>query len=201
LSLGAPVREALKFMCEDNVPGVPVVGEDGALEGFVTDGYLSSRRALPRYMRLMDNLSYVARSFYHRKYDAVKTLEAFSTKLRDRARTPVPADAARCPKLLKGSEVRRTEGRAGARALAPHRSRTPRLPVPRAPPSPQVVQYREDEPAPQEDSADEEHDPCSGTHRLTSSLFLRHLSDWKMKAIPMTRTHTPPPKTRSPLAG
>ena len=43
-------------MCEDNVPGVPVVGEDGALEGFVTDGYLIAS-ALPRYMRLMDNLS------------------------------------------------------------------------------------------------------------------------------------------------
>ena len=109
LSLGAPVREALKLMCEDNVPGVPVVGEDGALESFVTDGYLIAS-ALPRYMRLMDNLSYVARSFYHRKHDAVKTPEAFSAKLRDRARTPVPADAARCPKLLKGSEVRRTRG-------------------------------------------------------------------------------------------
>jgi hypothetical protein len=43
-------------MCEDNVPGVPVVGEDGAPEGFVADGYLIAS-ALPRYMRLMDNLS------------------------------------------------------------------------------------------------------------------------------------------------
>ena len=56
LSLEAPVREALKLMCEDNVPGVPVVDEDGALEGFVTVGYLIAS-ALPRYMRLMDNLS------------------------------------------------------------------------------------------------------------------------------------------------
>ena len=61
LSLGAPVREALKFMCEDNVPGVPVVGEDGALEGFVTDGDIIAS-ALPRYMRLMDNLSHVDRA-------------------------------------------------------------------------------------------------------------------------------------------
>jgi hypothetical protein len=48
-------------MCENNVPGVPVVGEDGALEGFVTDGYLIAS-ALPRYMRLMDNLSHVDRA-------------------------------------------------------------------------------------------------------------------------------------------
>ena len=96
-SLEAPVREALKLMCEDNVPGVPVVGEDGALEGFVTVGYLIAS-ALPRYMRLMDNLS------------AAKTLEAISARLRDGARTPVPADAARCAKFRKASEVRRTRG-------------------------------------------------------------------------------------------
>jgi CBS domain-containing protein len=67
----APVREALKLMRENSVPGVPVVGEDGALEGFVTDGYLIAS-ALPRYMRLMDNLSYVDRRFYRRKYDAIR---------------------------------------------------------------------------------------------------------------------------------
>ena len=60
-------------MCEDNVPGVPVVGEDGALESFVTDGYLIAS-ALPRYMRLMNNIPYVASSFYRRKYDAVRML-------------------------------------------------------------------------------------------------------------------------------
>ena len=37
-----------------------------------------------------------------------KDAKAFSAKLRDGARTPVPADAARCPKFLKGSEVRQS---------------------------------------------------------------------------------------------
>ena len=67
----APVREEFKLMRENNVPGGPVVGEDGALEGFVTDGYLIAS-ALPSYMRLMDNLSYVDRHFYRRKYDAMR---------------------------------------------------------------------------------------------------------------------------------
>ena len=56
--LDAPAREALKIMRENNVPGVPVVGEDGKLEGFITDGQLMAS-ALPRYMQLMDNLSFV----------------------------------------------------------------------------------------------------------------------------------------------
>ena len=58
VSPDAPAREALKIMRENNVPGVPVVGEDGKLEGFVTDGHLMTS-ALPRYMQLMENLSFV----------------------------------------------------------------------------------------------------------------------------------------------
>jgi hypothetical protein len=108
LSLEAPVREALKLMCENNVPGVPVVGEDGALEGFVTDGYLIAS-ALPCYMRLMDNLSHVDRRFCRCESDAAKTLEAISEFRRDGARTPVPADAARCPQApLQLQKWRRT---------------------------------------------------------------------------------------------
>jgi DHA2 family lincomycin resistance protein-like MFS transporter len=51
-------REVLKILRDNNVPGVPVVGEDGELEGFVTDGHLMDS-ALPRYMKMMGNLSFV----------------------------------------------------------------------------------------------------------------------------------------------
>jgi CBS domain-containing protein len=54
----APAREALKIMRDNNVPGVPVVGPDGELEGFITDGHLLES-ALPQYMKLMENLSFV----------------------------------------------------------------------------------------------------------------------------------------------
>jgi CBS domain-containing protein len=61
VSADAPAREALKIMRENNVPGVPVVGEGGKLEGFITDGQLMAS-ALPQYMQLMDNLSFVPES-------------------------------------------------------------------------------------------------------------------------------------------
>jgi CBS domain-containing protein len=61
VSLDTPAREALQIMRENNMPGVPVVGGDGRLEGFVTDGHLMAS-ALPRYMQLMDNLSFVPES-------------------------------------------------------------------------------------------------------------------------------------------
>ncbi|MBA2619129.1 MAG: CBS domain-containing protein [Rubrobacter sp.] len=53
-----PAREVLKILRDNNIPGVPVVGEDGTLEGFVTDGHLMDS-ALPRYMKMMGNLSFV----------------------------------------------------------------------------------------------------------------------------------------------
>ena len=53
-----PAREVLKILRDNNVPGVPVVNEDGELEGFVTDGHLMES-ALPRYMKMMGNLSFV----------------------------------------------------------------------------------------------------------------------------------------------
>ena len=53
-----PAREVLKILRDNNVPGVPVVNESGGLEGFVTDGHLMES-ALPRYMKMMGNLSFV----------------------------------------------------------------------------------------------------------------------------------------------
>ncbi len=61
VSPDVPAREVLKLMRENDVPGVPVVGEDGTLEGFVTDGHLMES-ALPRYMKLMDDISFVPES-------------------------------------------------------------------------------------------------------------------------------------------
>jgi len=51
-------REVLKILRDNNVPGVLVVNEAGELEGFVTDGHLMDS-ALPRYMKMMGNLSFV----------------------------------------------------------------------------------------------------------------------------------------------
>ena len=53
-----PAREVLKILRDNNVPGVPVVNESGELEGFVSDGHLMDS-ALPRYMKMMGNLSFV----------------------------------------------------------------------------------------------------------------------------------------------
>ena len=53
-----PAREVLKILRDNSIPGVPVVNEAGELEGFVTDGHLMDS-ALPRYMKMMGNLSFV----------------------------------------------------------------------------------------------------------------------------------------------
>lgn len=54
-----PAREAVRLMMENRVPGIPVVDEDGTLEGFVTDGHLLES-ALPKYMKLMEDLSFIS---------------------------------------------------------------------------------------------------------------------------------------------
>jgi CBS domain-containing protein len=51
-------REVLKILRDNNIPGVPVVNESGELEGFVSDGHLMDS-AMPRYMKMMGNLSFV----------------------------------------------------------------------------------------------------------------------------------------------
>ena len=58
VSPDAPAREALRLLRENNVPGIPVVDDDGKLEGFITDGHLLES-AMPRYMKMMESMSFV----------------------------------------------------------------------------------------------------------------------------------------------
>ncbi len=55
----ASEREALKLLLENNVPGVPVVDEEGLLVGFVSDGHLLAS-ALPEYLTIMEDVSFVS---------------------------------------------------------------------------------------------------------------------------------------------
>ncbi|MDP8950400.1 MAG: CBS domain-containing protein [Actinomycetota bacterium] len=55
----ASERETLKLLLENNVPGVPVVDEEGLLVGFVTDGHLLAS-ALPAYLKVMADVSFVS---------------------------------------------------------------------------------------------------------------------------------------------
>ena len=55
----ASEREALKLLLENNVPGVPVVDEEGLLVGFVSDGHLLAS-ALPEYLKVMADVSFVS---------------------------------------------------------------------------------------------------------------------------------------------
>jgi len=52
-------RAVLKVLLENNVPGVPVVDEEGILVGFVTDGHLLAS-ALPEYLKVMADVSFVS---------------------------------------------------------------------------------------------------------------------------------------------
>lgn len=61
VSPDTPAREALRIMMRNKLPGVPVVEEDQKLVGFVTDGLLLAS-ALPRYLTLMNDLSFVSES-------------------------------------------------------------------------------------------------------------------------------------------
>jgi len=52
-------REVLKVLLENNVPGVPVVDEEGSLIGFVSDRHLLAS-ALPEYLKVMADVSFVS---------------------------------------------------------------------------------------------------------------------------------------------
>ncbi len=52
-------REAMKVLLENNVPGVPVVDEEGTLVGFVSDAHLLAS-ALPDYLKIMQDVSFVS---------------------------------------------------------------------------------------------------------------------------------------------
>ncbi len=52
-------REALKVLLENEVPGLPVVNEEGLLVGFVTDAHLLAS-ALPEYLKVMADVSFVS---------------------------------------------------------------------------------------------------------------------------------------------
>ncbi len=55
----ATEREVLAILLENNVPGVPVVDEEGILVGFVSDAHLLAS-ALPDYLKIMEDVSFVS---------------------------------------------------------------------------------------------------------------------------------------------
>jgi CBS domain-containing protein len=57
----ASEREVLEILLKNNVPGVPVVDEEGLLVGFVNDGHLLSS-ALPKYLTIMEDVSFITES-------------------------------------------------------------------------------------------------------------------------------------------
>ena len=55
----ASQREVLKVLLKNNVPGVPVVDQEGILVGFVSDRHLLAS-ALPEYLKVMADVSFVS---------------------------------------------------------------------------------------------------------------------------------------------
>lgn len=51
-------REVLQIMLENRVTGVPVVDDEGNLEGVVTDSVLLDS-AVPKYLKYLENLAFV----------------------------------------------------------------------------------------------------------------------------------------------
>ena len=56
---GASEREVMKVLLENNIPGVPVIDEEGLLVGFVSDAHLLAS-ALPDYLKIMEDVSFVS---------------------------------------------------------------------------------------------------------------------------------------------
>lgn len=55
----ASEREVMEVLLDNNIPGVPVVDEEGFLVGFVSDAHLLAS-ALPQYLKVMADVSFVS---------------------------------------------------------------------------------------------------------------------------------------------
>ncbi|HZG62581.1 MAG TPA: CBS domain-containing protein [Rubrobacteraceae bacterium] len=52
-------REVMEVLLKNNIPGVPVVDDQGLLVGFVSDAHLLAS-ALPDYLKIMQDVSFVS---------------------------------------------------------------------------------------------------------------------------------------------
>ncbi len=55
----APARDALNVMLEHRIPAVPVIDQEGHLEGVITDALLLDS-AVPQYLKLMESFTFVS---------------------------------------------------------------------------------------------------------------------------------------------
>jgi CBS domain-containing protein len=55
----APARDALEVMLEHRIPAIPVIDEEGHLEGVISDALLLNS-AVPQYLRLLESFSFVS---------------------------------------------------------------------------------------------------------------------------------------------
>ena len=55
----APARDALQVMLEHRIPAIPVIDQEGRLEGVITDALLLDS-AVPRYLKIMESFTFVS---------------------------------------------------------------------------------------------------------------------------------------------
>ncbi len=55
----APAREALQVMLEHRIPAIPVIDEEGRLEGVITDALLLDS-AVPQYLKILESFTFVS---------------------------------------------------------------------------------------------------------------------------------------------